>query len=144
VKSRSRLSRAALYEEVIYDERGQVTTGSLADYLVASACEIPPMLVVHLESESPTTLGGFRGMGEGGTIGAPAAVANAVGELHQRARHAIGDIAGAGREHEGAVDVLIEGKIAVHLRRGRYKQNQQSTSLNHPSPRHKPPCAGCC
>ena len=71
---------AALYEEVIYDERGQVTTGSLVDYLVPSACEIPPMLVVHLESESPTTLGGFRGMGEGGTIGAPAAVANAVAD----------------------------------------------------------------
>ena len=71
---------AALYEEVIYDERGQVTTGSLVDYLVPSACEIPPMQVVHLESESPTTLGGFRGMGEGGTIGAPAAVANAVAD----------------------------------------------------------------
>jgi aerobic carbon-monoxide dehydrogenase large subunit len=71
---------AALYEEVIYDERGQVTTGSLVDYLVPTACEIPPMQVVHLESESPTTLGGFRGMGEGGTIGAPAAVANAVAD----------------------------------------------------------------
>jgi carbon-monoxide dehydrogenase large subunit len=34
--------------------------------------------VLHLEMESPTTLGGFRGMGEGGTIGAPAAIANAV------------------------------------------------------------------
>ncbi len=71
---------AALYEEVIHDERGQITTGSLVDYLVPSACEIPPMQVVHLESESPTTLGGFRGMGEGGTIGAPAAVANAVAD----------------------------------------------------------------
>jgi aerobic carbon-monoxide dehydrogenase large subunit len=71
---------AALYEEVIHDERGQLTTGSLADYLVPSACEIPPMQVVHLESYSPTTLGGFRGMGEGGTIGAPAAVANAVAD----------------------------------------------------------------
>jgi aerobic carbon-monoxide dehydrogenase large subunit len=71
---------AALYEEVIYDERGQITTGSLVDYLVPSACEIPPMRVVHLESYSPTTLGGFRGMGEGGTIGAPAAVANAVAD----------------------------------------------------------------
>jgi carbon-monoxide dehydrogenase large subunit len=38
------------------------------------------MQVVHLESLSPTTLGGFRGMGEGGTIGAPAAVANAVAD----------------------------------------------------------------
>jgi aerobic carbon-monoxide dehydrogenase large subunit len=38
------------------------------------------MKLVHLESESPTTLGGFRGMGEGGTIGAPAAIANAVAD----------------------------------------------------------------
>jgi carbon-monoxide dehydrogenase large subunit len=69
---------AALYEEVVYDAQGQITTASLVDYLVPSACEIPPMQVMHLESFSPTTLGGFRGMGEGGTIGAPAAVANAL------------------------------------------------------------------
>jgi aerobic carbon-monoxide dehydrogenase large subunit len=71
---------AALYEEIIYDDQGQITTASLVDYLVPSACEIPAMEVVHLESPSPTTLGGFRGMGEGGTIGAPAAVANAVAD----------------------------------------------------------------
>jgi aerobic carbon-monoxide dehydrogenase large subunit len=71
---------AALYEEVIYDEQGQMQTASLVDYLVPSACEIPPMKLVHLESYSPTTLGGFRGMGEGGTIGAPAAIANAVAD----------------------------------------------------------------
>jgi len=71
---------AALYEEVVYDEQGQINTASLVDYLVPTACEIPPMQVVHLESESPTTLGGFRGMGEGGTIGSPAAVANAVSD----------------------------------------------------------------
>ncbi len=71
---------AALYEEVIYDEQGQITTASLVDYLVPSACEVPAMQVVHLESYSPTTLGGFRGMGEGGTIGAPAAVANALAD----------------------------------------------------------------
>ncbi len=71
---------AALYEEIIYDEQGQITTASLVDYLVPSACEIPSMNVVHLESASPTTLGGFRGMGEGGTIGAPAAIANALAD----------------------------------------------------------------
>ena len=71
---------AALYEEIIYDGEGQLHTGSLVDYLVPSACEIPSLEVVHIESESPTTLGGFRGMGEGGTIGAPAAVANAVAD----------------------------------------------------------------
>jgi aerobic carbon-monoxide dehydrogenase large subunit len=71
---------AALYEEVVYNDQGQIHTASLVDYLVPSACEIPPIDVVHLETESPTTLGGFRGMGEGGTIGAPAAVANAVAD----------------------------------------------------------------
>jgi aerobic carbon-monoxide dehydrogenase large subunit len=71
---------AALFEEIIYDQQGQIITASLADYLVPSACEIPTMQVVHLESASPTTLGGFRGMGEGGTIGAPAAIANALAD----------------------------------------------------------------
>jgi carbon-monoxide dehydrogenase large subunit len=71
---------AALLEEIIYDDEGQIHTASLVDYLVPSACEVPPMTVVHLESESPTTLGGFRGMGEGGTIGAPAAIANAIAD----------------------------------------------------------------
>jgi carbon-monoxide dehydrogenase large subunit len=71
---------AALYEEIVHDDEGQLHTASLVDYLVPTACEIPPIEVVHLETESPTTLGGFRGMGEGGTIGAPAAVANAVAD----------------------------------------------------------------
>jgi len=71
---------AALYEEIVYDAQGQLHTASLVDYLVPSACEIPPMDVTHIEALSPNTLGGFRGMGEGGTIGAPAAVANAVAD----------------------------------------------------------------
>src|SRR5205807_8952026 len=71
---------ASLYEEIVYDDEGQLHTASLVDYLVPSACEIPPIEVTHLQTISPTTLGGFRGMGEGGTIGAPAAVANAVAD----------------------------------------------------------------
>jgi len=47
---------------------------------VPTAAELIPIEVHHLETPSPTTLGGFRGMGEGGTIGAPAAVANAVSD----------------------------------------------------------------
>ena len=69
---------AALMEEVVYDETGQILTASLVDYVVPSACEVPPIEVYHVESELPGTLGGFRGMGEGGTIGAPAAIANAI------------------------------------------------------------------
>jgi carbon-monoxide dehydrogenase large subunit len=71
---------AALLEEIVYDEAGQLLTGTLMDYLVPTASEIPAMDVHHLETPSPTALGGFRGMGEGGTIGAPAAIANAVSD----------------------------------------------------------------
>ena len=70
---------AALYEEVVYDEQGQLLTASFVDYMVPSASEMPPMRVVHMETASPA-IGGFRGMGEGGTIGSPAAVANAVSD----------------------------------------------------------------
>ncbi len=70
---------AALYEEIIYDDEGQLLTASLVDYVIPSAVEIPDMSVVHVESESAVS-GGFRGMGEGGTIGAPAAIANAIAD----------------------------------------------------------------
>lgn len=74
---------AALLEEVIHDENGQALSASLVDYLVPSAAEIPDIEVIHVESESASTIGGFRGMGEGGTIGAPAAVANAISDALQ-------------------------------------------------------------
>jgi carbon-monoxide dehydrogenase large subunit len=70
---------AALFEELVYDEEGQLLTASLVDYVIPSAPEVPDMDVVHLESESAVA-GGFRGMGEGGTIGAPAAIANAIAD----------------------------------------------------------------
>lgn len=71
---------AALLEEVVHDDQGQALTASLADYLVPVATSIPDIGIVHIEAELPNNIGGFRGMGEGGTIGAPAAVANAVSD----------------------------------------------------------------
>jgi aerobic carbon-monoxide dehydrogenase large subunit len=71
---------AALCEELVYDANGQLLTGSLLDYAVPTAAIVPSIEVAHIELPSPTTLGGFRGMGEGGTIGAPAAIANAVAD----------------------------------------------------------------
>lgn len=70
---------AALFEEMVYDEDAQLLSASLVDYVIPSAPEIPDMDVVHIESASAVA-GGFRGMGEGGTIGAPAAIANAVAD----------------------------------------------------------------
>jgi aerobic carbon-monoxide dehydrogenase large subunit len=70
---------AALLEELVYED-GHLLTGSLMDYLVPSAADVPNIEVVHLEHPSPSTLGGFKGVGEGGTIGAPAAIASAVAD----------------------------------------------------------------
>jgi carbon-monoxide dehydrogenase large subunit len=71
---------AALSEEAIYDNAGQPLTASLADYGIPVASEVPAIVTIHLDAVSPTTVGGFRGMGEGGTIGAPAAIANALAD----------------------------------------------------------------
>ena len=71
---------AALTEEIIYDEAGQLLTASLLDYAAPRAADMPWIEPIHLQTDSPSTLGGFRGMGEGGTIGAPAAIANALAD----------------------------------------------------------------
>jgi len=71
---------AALLEEVVHGADGQLLTGTLMDYLVPTAWEMAPVDVHHVERPSPTTLGGFKGVGEGGTIGAPGAIANAVAD----------------------------------------------------------------
>ena len=70
----------ALLEEIVYNDTGQLLTGTLMDYLVPSAPELPNVETHHLETESQVTLGGFRGVGESGTIGAPAAIANAIAD----------------------------------------------------------------
>ncbi len=70
----------ALAERLVYDESGQLLTGSLMDYPLPTADELPPFTLGHLETPSPLTPGGHKGMGEGGTIGAPAAIANAVAD----------------------------------------------------------------
>ncbi|TSD64389.1 xanthine dehydrogenase family protein molybdopterin-binding subunit [Aeromicrobium piscarium] len=70
----------ALYEELIYDDRGVLVTTSLMDYLPPTVAEIPPIRIAHLETISPASITGAKGVGEGGTIGAPAAIANAISD----------------------------------------------------------------
>jgi carbon-monoxide dehydrogenase large subunit len=67
-----------LLEEMVYDEQGQLLTGTLMDYLVPTAMELPPIETVHLEYPSPRNPLGVKGIGEGGAISPPAALANAV------------------------------------------------------------------
>jgi aerobic carbon-monoxide dehydrogenase large subunit len=70
----------ALYEEVVYDDGGNILTGSLADYLVPTMAEIPRLEIHHLETLTKASVTGAKGVGEGGTIGAPAAILNAVSD----------------------------------------------------------------
>ncbi len=75
---------AALWEELVYDDQGQLLSGSLADYKVPTALEIPDIQIVHLPAgaaeEDPDTPPRFVGVGEAGTAGAPAAVMNAIND----------------------------------------------------------------
>ncbi len=71
---------AALYEQLVYDDAGQILTGTLMDYLVPTAGEIPRVEIHHLETRCAYSDLGAKGMGEGGTVGAVAAVANAVND----------------------------------------------------------------
>jgi carbon-monoxide dehydrogenase large subunit len=69
----------ALLEESAYDEDGQFLAGTLMDYLLPTAMDVPRIEIVHLESPAIGEVP-FRGVGEGGAIGAPPAVTNAVAD----------------------------------------------------------------
>jgi carbon-monoxide dehydrogenase large subunit len=69
----------ALYEHIVYDADGNPLTTTFMDYLVPTAAEIPDVELGHLETPAPNP-GGYKGVGEGGAIGAPAAVCNAVAD----------------------------------------------------------------
>ena len=70
----------ALLEEIVYDALGNICTATLADYLPPTAREVPPIELHHLETPAASSLTGAKGLGEGGAIGAPAAVLNAVND----------------------------------------------------------------
>ena len=70
----------ALFEELVYDDQGQPLTTTFMDYMVPTASDLPTLDVLHMETPAPHIPGGMKGMGEAGTIGAPAAVANAIND----------------------------------------------------------------
>ena len=71
---------AALYEKIAYDQNGQLLSGSFVNYLLPGAMEVPNIKTVHLESPSPLNPLGVKGLGEGGAIAPPAAIANALAD----------------------------------------------------------------
>jgi carbon-monoxide dehydrogenase large subunit len=70
----------ALFEECLYDGEGQLLNGTLADYLVPMAGEMPDIAVAHVSTPTATSELGAKGVGEAGTAGAPAAAMNAVND----------------------------------------------------------------
>ena len=71
---------AALFEECVYDEAGQLLNGTLADYLVPMSGEMPDIICAHVETPTKQSQLGAKGAGEAGTAGAPGAVMNAIND----------------------------------------------------------------
>ena len=71
---------AALFERIVYDEDGNLLTGTFMDYLCPTAADMPSLRMQHLETPSPFTALGAKGLGEGTTMSAPVAIANAVAD----------------------------------------------------------------
>jgi len=70
----------ALLEEIVYDDTGNILTATLADFLPPTSHEIPPIEVMHLQTLNGATITRAKGLGEGGAIGAPAAIINAIND----------------------------------------------------------------
>ena len=89
----------ALFEHCLYDERGQLLNGNMADYLVPMAAEMPDIEVGHVVSPTADSELGAKGAGEAGTAGAPGAVMNAdqrcAAPARRQADHRHADHAGA-------------------------------------------------
>ncbi|CAN7219336.1 xanthine dehydrogenase family protein molybdopterin-binding subunit [Bradyrhizobium sp. LjRoot220] len=69
-----------LMEEVVYDDQGQMLNASLLDYLLPTVLDVPDCKPDHIESPSIDAVGGFKGVGEGGVIGAVPSIANAIAD----------------------------------------------------------------
>ena len=70
----------ALLEHMLYDENAQNLTGTLADYMIATACELPSFEILAMHTPNRATPAGIKGMAEGGVMGAIGAVTNAVND----------------------------------------------------------------
>ncbi len=82
---------AALFEEFSYGADGSFQSGSLADYLMPTACEVPTPLIVHLQTPSPFTPLGAKGLGEGNNMSTPVCIANAFADA-LRPQHDLTDV----------------------------------------------------
>jgi aerobic carbon-monoxide dehydrogenase large subunit len=79
----------ALLEEAVYDDEANPLTTTLMDYLLPASSDVPDVEVAHMETPSPHIPGGMKGVGEGGTIGAVAAIGNAVADALPEIAHLV-------------------------------------------------------
>ena len=77
----------AMFEHLRYDESGQILTTSLMDYLIPTAADVPPIEFGHIETPCPISVGGIKGMGEGGAVAPPPAIAT---RYATRSRRSVG------------------------------------------------------
>jgi carbon-monoxide dehydrogenase large subunit len=77
----------ALYEAIVYDAAGQLISGSLMDYALPRATDMPPLTIAHIQTPSTLNPLGFKGLGEGGAIAPPVVIANAVGDALRDSGH---------------------------------------------------------
>jgi carbon-monoxide dehydrogenase large subunit len=70
----------ALLEDLVYEDNGEFVSGSLLNYLYPSTTEVPDLELHSIETPSPVSAGGVKGVGEAGTISVPAAIVNAIAD----------------------------------------------------------------
>lgn len=83
---------AALFEEFRYSDDGNFQSGTLAEYLMPTACEVPDPTIIHLETPSPFTPLGAKGLGEGNNMSTPVAIANAFADALRNNQKHVEDI----------------------------------------------------
>ena len=98
----------ALFEELVYDRKGQLLTGSLMDYCVPTASDIPDVQIAHQHSPSPLNPLGVKGVGEGGAVAPPAAIANAVCDALARVRRRVQRHARSSRSTSSGHSCLVQ------------------------------------
>ena len=103
----------ALYEEIPFNEGGQPLATTLADYLLPGAPEIPAIKIGHMSTPTPHTEYGMKGMGEGGAISPPAAIANAIRDALLKIGAEVNETPMTPRRVRAAIEkVLLEKVIA--------------------------------
>lgn len=98
----------ALYEEIPYDEDGQPLASTFMDYLLPGATEIPRIRLAHMNTPSPHTAYGIKGMGEGGAIAPPAAILNAINDALRPLGAEIGETPATPRRVHAAIRAAAE------------------------------------